>query len=237
MALSHEPGVRRSYVPAWLLVVAGGLAVVVALMLVTDGRDEGPSTSSRRGSGVSATDLRDVVPFTGVELAGSNTVAIHVGEPQSVAVVGDDNLVGRVTTVVRDGSLVIDDTGSFTTRAPMRVAVAVPSIDGVVLGGAGTVTIDGVASADFNAELAGEGTLAVAGTAERVAAVLTGTGTLDLHDLAASAGTAQLQGTGTIRIHVTTTLEATLTGTGSILYRGEPTVTMHDTGTGTVAAE
>jgi hypothetical protein len=177
-----------------------------------------------------------VAPFTGVVLAGTNTVVIHVGEPQSVAVVGDDNLVGRVTTVVRSGRLVIDDTGSFTTRAPMRVAVSVPSLDGVVVGGTGTgtVTVDGVTSADFSAELAGDGTLAVTGTAERVSAVLRGTGTLDLHDLSATDGTAELQGTGTIRVHATSTLEATLTGTGSILYRGDPTVTMRNTGTGTV---
>jgi hypothetical protein len=178
-----------------------------------------------------------VAPFTGVELAGSNTVVVHVGGPQSVAVVGDDNLVGRITTVVRNGRLVIDDTGEISTRAPMRVAVSVPSLDAVVLDGAGTLTVDGVTSEEFSAELAGDGTLAVTGGAERVSAVLTGTGTLDLHELAATDGTAQLQGTGTIRVHVTSMLEAALTGTGSILYRGDPTVTMHNTGTGTVVAE
>ncbi len=112
---------------------------------------------------------------------------------------GDDNLVGRVTTVVRDGRLVIDDTGSFTTKAPMRVEVSVPSLDGVALGGAGTVTVDGVMGAGFDAELPGDGTLAVSGTVQRVTAVLAGAGTLDLHDLVATSGVVRLDGTGTLR--------------------------------------
>ena len=240
MTLTHQPGVRRSFAPgpsAWPLAVVGVLVVAVIVVIATAGSREAPSASSTDGSGVSVTDHREVAPFATVELAGANTVVIHVGAPLSVAVTGDDNLVGRVTTVVRAGRLVIDNTGSFTTKAPMHVAVSVPSLDGVELGGAGTVTADGVTSADFSAELPGDGTLEVSGTVQRVTAVLTGTGTLDLHDLLATDGTAQLQGTGTIRIHATSTLDAALTGTGTILYRGDPTVTMRNTGTGAVVPE
>src|SRR5262249_15908847 len=147
------------------------------------------------------------------------------------------NLVGRVTTVVRGSRLVIDNTGNFATKAPMRVAVSVPSLDGVALSGSGTVTVDGVATANFSAELAGNGTLEVAGAVQQGTALLGGAGPLDLHALAATDSTAQLQGTGTIRVQATSTLDATLTGTGTILYRGEPTVTTRNTGTGTIAPE
>ena len=152
------------------------------------------------------TDHREVGPFARVVLAGANTVTIHVGAPLSVVVTGNDNLVGRVTTVVRAGRLVIDNNGSFTTEAPMHVAVSVPSLDGVELGGADAVTVDGVTSDDIRAVLAGDGTLVVSGTVQRVTAVLAGAGTLDLHDLLATDGTAQLRGTGTIRVHATSTL-------------------------------
>jgi hypothetical protein len=189
------------------------------------------------GSGVSVTDGRDVAPFTSVELAGANTLVINVGEPRSVVVTGDDNLVDRVTTVVTNGRLVVDNIASFTTKAPMRVAISVPSLASVELNGAGTVTVDGIAGDDFSAELTGDGTLVASGTVRRLVAVLAGTGTLDLHDLVATDGAVQLQGTGTIRAHATAILDATLTGTGTILYRGDPTVTMRNTGTGTVVPE
>ena len=243
MALTHQPDVRRRFAPgpsAWPLAVVGVLVVAVVAVVVaiaTAGPRGAPSASSTRGSGVSVTDYREVAPFARVELAGATTLVIHVGAPQSVAVTGDDNLVGRVTTVVRAGRLVIDNTGSFTTKAPMHVAVSVPSLDGVELSGAGTVTVDGVTGADFSAELAGDGTLLVSGTVQRATAVLAGAGTLDVHDLLATDATAQLQGTGTIRVHATSTLDATLSGTGTILYQGDPRVTMRNTGTGTVIPE
>ena len=240
MALTNQAGARRWSAPprsAWPWAVVGALVAILILVFAIGGGRATRSASTTRGSGVSVIDRREVAPFTSVALAGGNTVVIRVGAPLSVAVTGDDDLVGRVTTVVEDGRLVIDDSGNFTTNAPMRVAVSVPSLDGVELGGAGTVTIDGVTSADFGADLAGEGTLVVSGAVQQVTAVLSGTGTLDLHDLVATEGTAQLQGTGTIRIHATSALDATLTGKGTILYQGDPTVTMRNTGTGTVTPE
>ena len=240
LALHDGPGVRQWSAPGrrgWVVAVVGLLVAAVIIAIVYGGPGAAPSVSSTNGSGVAVTDERDVAPFTIVELAGSNTVMIHVGAPRSVTVTGDDNLVGRVTTVVHDRRLVIDDSGSFTTNANMQVAVSVPSLTGVELGGAGTMTVDGVASADFGAELPGDGTLVVSGTVDQLTVVLAGTGTLDLHDVVAAHGSVQLQGTGTIRVHATSTLVASLTGTGTILYQGDPTVTIHNTGTGTVVAE
>ena len=239
MTLTQTPAVRRPSTPrpgTWLLLAVAGVLVAATLVVViwVATANQEPSSVATRGSGVAVTEPRDVSPFTGIELAGSNTVTIRVGAPLSVVVSGDDNLVGRVTTIVREGRLVIGNTGTFTTEAPMRVAVSVPSLDGVELSGAGTVTVDGVVSPQFAAGLPGTGTLVVTGTAQRMTAMLGGAGTLDLHDLVAIDSTAQLQGTGTIRVHATSTLDATLTGTGSILYQGNPTVTTRNTGTGTI---
>lgn len=244
MVLTREAGVRRSSGPGrgawvWVIVgvaaVVGVLAVLIGALAVNGSRDE-PLGSSTQGSGISVTDHREVAPFTSVELAGANTVEIHVGATSSVAISGDDNLVSRVTTDVESGRLVIDDAGSFTTTAPMRVVVSTPALEGVALGGDGTITVDGVESADFDAELAGDGTLVVSGTVEELTAALTGTGSLDLDDLTATDGAVRLEGTGTIRVHAAATLDATLTGTGAIVYSGSPAVTVHNTGTGTVAS-
>jgi len=69
-----------------------------------------------------------VAGFTGLDLAGSNNVTVIVGGPQSVVVRADSNLINHVTTGVVAGTLVIGDTGSFTTRTPMSVEVTVPSL-------------------------------------------------------------------------------------------------------------
>jgi hypothetical protein len=217
----------------WVLAVICVLAGAAIAVVVTGDRDN----SATRGSGIQVSDRRELVPFTAVELAGANTVLIHVGVPPSVTVTGDDNLVGRVTTEVRAGRLIVDNTGSFTTTAPMSVEVSVPSLDRVELAGAGTIVIDGVSTGDFRAEIGGDGTLTASGTVERLTAVLAGAGTLDLHDLVAGASTVRLPGTGTVRVHAISTLDATLSGTGTIRYRGNPSLTTHNSGVGTVGPE
>jgi Putative auto-transporter adhesin, head GIN domain len=237
MPLAHQPSVQQQTTrgrSTWLSTVVGALVGGLMMLVVTSGCGDEQQSSSTDGSGVSVTDPRDVASFSTVELAGANTVTIHVGPQPSVVVTGDDNLVDRVTTVVEEDRLVIDNTGSFSTTASMRVDVTVPSLDAVDLSGAGTVTVDGITGSEFTAELGGSGTLLVTGTAERSTAVLAGTGTLDLGDLVATDASAELPGTGTIRVNATSTLDASLTGTGTIFYRGDPTVKVHNTGTGTV---
>lgn len=212
--------VRRPARGAWLLLgalLAVAVALAVAALTVGDGDVTSPSRTVR-GSGHAVTEGRTVPSFTAVELAGTNAVIVRVGSPRSVAVTADDNLVDHVSTTVRDGRLVIGDVGSFTTRAPMRVSVSVPSLDAVELSDTGSVTVRGV-------------------TTSPLAVSLSGTGTIDLRDLVARDATVVLDGTGDVRVHATGTLDATLTGTGSIRYSGHPTVTSRTTGTGSIAAE
>lgn len=218
------------------LVALVGVVAVAAIVVFVDlaVRNDGDST---RGSGVAATENRELAPFATVELAGANAVTVRVGPPQSVAVTADDNLVDHVTTTVRSGSLFIADYGSFTTETPMTVAVSVPSLDGVTLSGSGTVTVEGVTGTDFIADLSGTGTLEVSGTVDRLTAVLSASGRVELQGLVAKDVIARLEGTGEINVHATSTLDATLTGTGSIVYSGSAFVTTHNTGTGSITGE
>src|SRR5207248_9324692 len=129
--------------------------------------------------------------FTAVDLAGVNHVAVHVGGKQHVVVHADHNLLRRVSTVVRDGRLVIGTTpGSFSTRKPMSVDVTVPSLDSVTLSGSGTVTVDGVRATQFKVDAPGTGVLRVWGRTDRLTATLGGSGDVQLEGLIAREATA-----------------------------------------------
>ena len=96
---SVHPGREHRF--RWLLVailafLLGGLAV--ALLYRSDVFESSSSSSGVQGSGVTASETRDVGPFASVELAGSNNVVIRVGERRSVVVKADDNLLDRVST-------------------------------------------------------------------------------------------------------------------------------------------
>lgn len=81
------------------------LLAAILIALVVDRIFYSSSSPAGTGSGVAATQARSLAPFTGVDLAGENNVIVHVGASQSVIVHADSNLLGRVTTRVRSGSL------------------------------------------------------------------------------------------------------------------------------------
>jgi hypothetical protein len=217
-------------------VVAAAVAAVVLARAAWD--DHTAVTTGEHGSGVGVTQRREVPPFTGVELAGSNLVTVRVGVPRSVVVHADENLVDRVTTTVRSDQLVIGSRGSYTAESPMRVQVGVPSLTSTTLTGSGTVRIEGVDGEAFTALLPGSGVLTVDGTTGRLAATLSGSGDMRLQDLVAQDVHARVEGTGLLRVHAAESLDATVSGAGAIRYGGSPDrVTQDITGAGSIAPE
>lgn len=219
----------------FVLVLALVLGVAaVALVLALD--DSGPGTADTRiGSGVTASDARSLPAFTGVELAGSNTLVVRVGGEQAVVVRGDDNLIDLVTTEVAAGRLVVAETGSFQTNVPMTVDVTVPSLTALELSGSGLVVVDGLMAERATIRVPGSGLVRGGGTVDQLVVDVSGSGAAQLEGLEARDVTASLSGSGVIRVTATGRLDARVSGTGTVLYGGSPeTVTREVTGTGAI---
>lgn len=227
--------IRRS---RWVLVpivafLLGALTVALLNQLDVSG---GSSSSTVQGSGVPASQVREVASFTGVELAGTNKVVVHVDDPQSVDVKADDNLIDRVTTEVQSGRLVIGNTpGSFSTKSPMSVEVTVPTLEALTLAGAGNIVLDGIDARSLRVELTGSGTLAGNGTATRLDVTIGGSGVVQFTQLVATDVQAAVSGSGSIFVTATRSLDASVAGTGAIVYTGNPPdVTRSVTGSGEI---
>jgi hypothetical protein len=160
------------------------IAVAVVLLIRYDVFQGSSSSSGVQGSGVAATQTRELASFSAVELAGSNVVTIRVGEKQSVVVQADDNLLDRVTTEVQSGNLVIGNTvGSFTTESPMSVEITIPSLDALTLTGSGVVAATGIETPSLTVTLSGSGALRASGTATQLDVTLGGSGDAQLEQL------------------------------------------------------
>ena len=227
---------RRTYpLSAILVALLAGIAVGVVAMYASDSSNREKTT---RGSGTAAAEARDLPSFAAVELAGANTVHIAVGGEQAVVVRGDDNLLDRVVTEVRDGALVITNRGNVEATAPMSVDVTLPTLDTVQLTGTGTVEVKGLQADELTIRVPGAGTVTANGSVDRLVADLDGAAEVELGELVARHVTATLDGVGELRVHATGSLAATLSGTGAIYYAGHPrNVTQSVSGTGTIAAE
>jgi Putative auto-transporter adhesin, head GIN domain len=223
----------RSVLAAVVAFLVGGLTVALLHHFDVFGAS---SSSTTEGSGVSATQARDLAAFNRVELAGSNNVVVRVGAKQSVVVRADDNFLDRVTTQVQSGELVIANTpGSFTTRSPMSVEVEVPTLNALTLTGNGNVVVSGIEAKSLVVSLPGNGTLTGSGTARRLDVTVSGSGTVQFTRLVANDARAVVTGSGSIFITATKTLDASVSGSGAILYTGNPQdVTKSVSGTGAI---
>jgi Putative auto-transporter adhesin, head GIN domain len=229
----------RNYLWA-LAALAIGLIVggTVGLLVGSDVFDDSSSSTGVQGSGVAATETRDLPPFSSVELAGSNIVTIRVGKEQSVVVRADNNLVDRVTTAVQDGSLVIGDIpGSYTTKSPMSVTVSVPSLDALTLTGSGLIAVSDIEASSLTVSLPGSGVLRASGAATELDVTLGGSGDAQLEQLITSDVRAVVSGSGRIVLTATKSLDASVSGSGAIMYSGNPQeVTKSITGSGAIVS-
>jgi hypothetical protein len=211
--------------PILIAVLIAALAVIAtAIALLAYG-----------GSGAAATQTRTVAGFSGLDLAAGNNVTIIVGRPQSVIVHADSNQINHVTTQVVAGTLVIGNTGSFTARGPMSVAVSVPSLTALSLSGSGQISATGIRTPQLTVTISGSGLVSASGTATRLDATINGNGTARLSQLTARDVHAVISGSGLIQVTATASLDAAVPGSGTIIYSGNPAqVTTSVTGSGTV---
>jgi Putative auto-transporter adhesin, head GIN domain len=214
------------------VLVLGAIGVALALR-----GGHSSSGSGIQGSGVAASQTRAVPSFTSLDLAGGNEVNVVVGGPQSVVVNADTNLISHVTTRVVAGTLVIGDTGSFTSRAPMNVEVSVPSLTALNLSGDGQISVTGISLPQLTVTVSGSGLLSASGTVTRLDVTLRGDGMAELSQLSARDVHAVLTGSGLIKVDAVSSLNASVPGTGLIMYTGNPAqVATSVTGTGSITA-
>ena len=227
--------VPRRYV-ALVTILLALLALAIGLLIQHDVFQGSSTSNGVRGSGHAVAQSRTLPPFSSVDLAGSNVLTVHVGARQSVVVHADSNLVERVTTDVRGGELVIDNTlGTFDARTPMRVDVGVRTLRRLTLSGSGVIAVTGVDTRVLGATLSGSGVLRVSGTATRLEIALDGSGDAQLQDVIARDVRAVVRGSGRILVTATNSINASVPGSGAIFYRGDPPqVTTSVTGSGTV---
>jgi hypothetical protein len=169
-----------------------------------------------------ASEARSVPAFHGVDLAGTLGVEVVLGKPSSVQVLGEADLLDKVTTKVKDGILVLDTPHDLHRRHHLRAIVTAPDLTSLAVSGTGGMKVAGVANDRLAISLGGTGAVTVAGSTGSLQVVVDGTGQLAAKDLTARSVTVEVNGTGQATVHATDSLEAKVTGTGAIDVHGHP---------------
>lgn len=208
--------------------VAGAAVLCAAVLLAAACREE------VSGSGQGITEQRDVGSFTELRVHGAITAEVRIGQPQSVAISGDDNVVRVIRTEVRDGRLTIEPEKSYNSDEPLRASIVVPELESVEASGASTVTLSGVNAQEFRARASGASTVRASGSVERVEADASGASRIRFEDLTAREAEADASGASTVEVSASERVSGSASGASTVTYSGRPQVNVRTSGASSV---
>lgn len=175
-----------------------------------------------KGSGVLATEKRDVAGFTGVKASGVFQVEVTAQKDYSVEVSADDNIVPMVRTYVADGVLRIETDGRFSNTNPIRVRVSAPNIESLDASGASRMTVTDLKNSSLDAEASGASRITLAGETMRLTADASGASSIDAEGLRAGNANVDASGASSVSVTAIEHLSADASGASRVSYSGTP---------------
>lgn len=214
------------------------------------------------GGGELTAEPRALAPFTKIVVEGQVDVTLVQGPTESANVEAPSRQLRRVSTVVRDGTLLIASNDSRRwwsslfggSLRPARVTVTFRELDGVRASGAVKLKAGGLKSDKLAVSVSGAASLRVAGLdvnelsvtgsgaikadlagrATEQTIAISGAGDYRAASLVSERANVSVSGAGRVVINAEKALKVGLSGAASVEYLGNPQVTQQITGAGRV---
>ena len=195
--------------------------------------------------------------FDQINFGTIGELTITQGDRESLTIEAESNVMSRITTSVRGGTLYIEMKSGIWNVVPTKpikydltvkelTALDLSGLGNVYAGaidtdrldlaisGAGKVVIRSLTADMLEVEHTGLGQCELSGQVRRQEVVLTGASEYDAADLESKKAEVILTGLGKATVWATETLDIELTGAGSVSYYGNPRVTQNVTGLGKI---
>ena len=232
-------GLAPGFVGVYQLnVVAPDTFINNSVFLISRGRQSNPTEITAalpeliRGSGVVVSEVRPVGEFRRIQLFFATpaappltavSVEVTVGQDLSpLRIEAEDNLIGLISTQVRDGALQITTSRPYAPTTAVKVSVNVPTLDRVELLGVGDFNVTGLSGDLFEAFISGVGSVVASGAVDSVDVILRGVVSASLFNLEATHARAWLLGFGSVEVNAGESLFARVHGFGTVVYTGNP---------------
>ena len=211
------------------------------------------------GSRTVVTEERRVSGFDQVDFSGMGELTITQGDRESLTIEAESNVIRRITTEMRRGTLHIGmRSGLFGSNVvptkPIRYTLTMREITALDLSGLGSVYAGEIAADRLDLRLSGAGKTVIRSLNADVLVVehsgvgggelsgqvrsqeirLSGAGDYDAADLQSETAEVVLSGIGRATVWASESLDAVLSGAGSVRYYGDPKVTQEVSGVGRV---
>jgi hypothetical protein len=212
------------------------------------------------GSRRVVTEEKKVSNFNEVDFATLGELTITQGDHESLTIEAESNIMRRIRTTVRDGTLYIEMRSSFpwvggvVPTKPIRYDLTVKELTALDLSGlgsiyAGSITADhlslnlsgggkvkiqALVADSLEVDLSGLGECELSGKVGRQEVILSGGGEYDAADLVSQRAEVHMSGLGNATVWATEALDIELSGGGQVEYYGNPSVTQDVSGLGKI---
>jgi hypothetical protein len=210
------------------------------------------------GNGQLANESRQVSAFSNVESSGPMNIILQDEPSVGVRLEADQNLLSYILTEVDGKTLHIKTKKGYNLQSknPIRVYVAAPVFNEVVLDGSGNMTSESILvnpdamtlklsgsgninlqvnTPDLKSLMDGSGNIKLSGSADKWVAAISGSGNIYCFDLNTQKAQVTINGSGDAEVMASKQLTLKINGSGQIRYKGSPNVESHINGSGSVS--
>jgi hypothetical protein len=199
------------------------VVALAALPLVLAGCRFATGSGTIVGSGTPATQQRATGSFSSVRVGTAIQAQVTIGSPISVSVTADDNLVSRVHTTVGGDTLdVAFESGSVSTKTPVVVVIRVPTLNGIEVGSAASVTVDGLSASDLTVHADSAGRLTASGSATNLTLTGASGAAVDLSGLAVRSAHVDLGSAATAQVKAADRVSGAVKEAATLILIGKP---------------
>ncbi len=224
--------------------------VPVIVLLLTAGWSAVPT----RGLAEIISESRDVSTFHSIRLSVNGDVTVTQGKGQSLEIRADDDIMPRLRTKVKNGTLIISSTGVVRGRAFLEIDIEMEEIKSLNISGSGTIKVKNrieaatvslkisgsgsifleLDASDIDTKISGSGVINLSGTVRSHTIEISGSGDTNAFELITEKTSVKISGSGDCMVNVSENLDVKISGSGDVEYKGSPKVNFRGSGSGTV---
>lgn len=190
---------------------------------------------AERGSGTSASAVREVAAFKSIDLDLTGELNVTIGSPQRLEVTADDNLLPFIRTDVdAEGKLSIRCEKAYMTSTVFRYDVTMPALEALKAGRNAVSTVSGLAGGGLALDVGWETQTTLKGAVDDLAITASGRSKTDASGLAAKRATVAGDENALVKVHATERLTAAAKQRAKVEFAGDPEVTLSENGKGRI---
>jgi hypothetical protein len=236
-----------------------GLVVILAIVMMFLSACVVPVNAiTVRGSGNITTEKREVKGFEIIQLGIMGKLEIIQGEEEGLEISAEDNLLPRITTVVRGRTLEIGTPGNLTIEPTKEITykLKVKNLSGINVSSLGSIhasqlsadkieisvsslgniDIGDLKATDLLVRISSIGNIILAGKVSTQDLQISSRGNYTASDLQSQSAYVSISSSGNAKIWVVKDLSVQISSSGNVDYYGSPQVTTKITSSGKVNA-